>query len=132
MEKEELIRLLKLFILDQDIGARLLYKEVKKMTPNQGGIYLPKEWVGRTVTITLFPEESRDLKKIDKRREESFKLDIIEEPKKEEEVEVKELRKSVGEVQTATTPRPPIEEPSSDPDRFNIDLNPKPKKDGGI
>lgn len=110
MEKEELIRLLKLFILEQDIGARLLYKQVKKMTPNQGGVYLPKNWIGRTVTITLFPEESKDLKKIDKRREEAFKLDIeVEEPKKEEEVEVKE---------------------SISPDRFNIDLNPKPKDEG--
>jgi hypothetical protein len=109
MDKKEMIRLLKAFILGQDLGVSVFQKEVKKFTPNQGGIYLPRTLIGRTVTITVIPEETSKLKKIEKARDESLKIPIekkeIDEPKKTEIIEEK-------------------------PDRFNIDLGPK--KDMGI
>ena len=37
MEKKEMIKLLEMFILERDTGVRMFKKEVKKMTPNQGG-----------------------------------------------------------------------------------------------
>ncbi|KKK89451.1 hypothetical protein LCGC14_2732990, partial [marine sediment metagenome] len=39
MEEINLIKLIEMFILERDTGVRMWKKEVKKMTPNQGGMY---------------------------------------------------------------------------------------------
>lgn len=118
MDKKEMIRLLKVFILEQELGVSVFQKVVKKFTPNQGGIYLPRNLIGRTVTITIMPEESERLKKIEKARDELLKLSI----KREESEEIKD-----SEFDSRPYKKTTVEGPGEIPDRdrFKIDLSPK-------
>ena len=101
-----MLRLLKMLFIEYGSGVSLFAKKVKKMTPNQGGMYLPRVLIGRTVGIVVLPEESRELKKIEKTRDELLKIPI----KKKEEI-----RESEG-IETTV---------EKDKDRFNVDLNSK-------